>query len=145
MNKYQEFYEETALGKLGKTAQCWFLYTELVHRFMRFTRTNDMKLFIHSLDEMCSLIFAIFRPNYSKWVVKYVLTLIDARPCFRERLANGVLSIRRTTKHFSRTEVDLTIEQTINPDAASRLTGISAFGHKDGEKKEVDAYKINTK
>ena len=44
-------------------------------------------------------------------------------------LAGGALSIRRTNKDFSRVAVDLTLEQTINADVTSRLTGIAAFGH----------------
>ncbi len=42
-------------------------------------------------------------------------------------LEGGALTIRRTAKPFSRTPVDLTLEQTINADAASRHTGIAAF------------------
>lgn len=35
--------------------------------------------------------------------------------------------MRRTERSFSRTVVDVTLEQTINADAASRQTGIAAF------------------
>ena len=35
--------------------------------------------------------------------------------------------MRRTEHDFSRIAVDLTLEQTINADAASRLTGINSF------------------
>lgn len=37
------------------------------------------------------------------------------------------LSIRRTAKNFSRSPIDLTLEQTINANAANRLTGITSF------------------
>ena len=39
----------------------------------------------------------------------------------------GGLPVRRTSKAFSRSTVDLTLEQRVNDDAASRMTGISAF------------------
>ena len=39
----------------------------------------------------------------------------------------GALSVRRSRPAFSRSSVDITLEQTINRDAASRQTGITAF------------------
>ena len=42
-------------------------------------------------------------------------------------LARGGFYIRRASKHFSRCPVDLTLEQTVNRDAASRHTGTAAF------------------
>ena len=45
----------------------------------------------------------------------------------RANFEGGALSVRRTPKSFSRCAADLTLEQTINKDAASRHTGISAF------------------
>jgi hypothetical protein len=38
---------------------------------------------------------------------------------------SGAISIRRTKKSFSRSPVDITLEQTINADAANSSTGIS--------------------
>lgn len=48
-------------------------------------------------------------------------------PGLSEQFERGALSIRRTPKNFCRSPIDLTLEQTINADAANRLTGISAF------------------
>ena len=65
-------------------------------------------------------------------MVHYHLNLInmeEKHPEAREMLVNGALSIRRTEKSFSRTAVDMTLEQTVNKDAASRLTGIAHFSH----------------
>lgn len=42
-----------------------------------------------------------------------------------ERLKKDSYSVKRTQKSFSRQPVDLTLEQTINADAANKLTGIS--------------------
>ena len=49
-------------------------------------------------------------------------------PGVKQMLEDGVLYIRRTSKSFSRAAVDITLEQTGNADAASRKTGIAAFG-----------------
>lgn len=38
-------------------------------------------------------------------------------------LTAGLFSIRRTSNQFSQVPIDLTLEQTVNADAASRMTG----------------------
>ena len=60
----------------------------------------------------------------------YLLNLINmehSHPGIRPIFEGVALSIRRTSKSFSRSAVDLTLEQTVNRDAASRQTGIAAF------------------
>ena len=115
------------------TAKYWMQYIQLVNLYLVFNRacrTNDYDLFVHGLGEMCPHLFAGNRLNYARWIVLHYFNLlnIDANnPEAREMLVNGVLSIRRTEKSFSRTAVDMTLEQTVNKDTASRLTGISAF------------------
>ena len=39
----------------------------------------------------------------------------------------GSFSIKRTTKPYSRSDIDLTLEQTVNRDAASTSRGIGSF------------------
>ena len=102
----------------------------IFHRFHRACRTNDLDLFISALREIIPIFFAANRPNYSRWMVRYYLNLVNVdntHPGVRDLLENGAMSIRRTDKSFSRSSVDLTLEQTINADAASRKTGIVAF------------------
>ena len=79
---------------------------------------------------MIPIFFAANRPNYARWMVVYHLNLLNmhiTHPGVIDTLFKGALSIRRTDKHFSRCPVDLTLEQTVNRDAASRQTGIAAF------------------
>ena len=52
-------------------------------------------------------------------------------PGVKQILKNGALSVRRTVKAFARTAVDITLEQTVNADAASRSTGIAVFSQSD--------------
>lgn len=133
MLMYAEYCDATLDGEHGSTARFWMIYIKLVHIFLRFNRacrTNDLDLFIYSLGEMCAIFFACNRPNYSRWMVRYHFNLMnvdETHPGVCDTLKNGALSIRRTDKAFSRTPVDMTLEQTVNADAASRLTGISAF------------------
>lgn len=48
-------------------------------------------------------------------------------PGLLDDFETGALSIRRTSKNFCRTPIDLTLEQTINANAANKLSGITAF------------------
>ena len=60
----------------------------------------------------------------------YYLNLLNidfTHPGLRSMLVTGGLSVRRSSKTFARTPVDLTLEQTVNADAASCMTGIAAF------------------
>ena len=63
--------------------------------------------------------------NYSRWLSKFQLDLLnidDTHPGLRYILEDGVFSVRRTPHQLSRCPVDLTLEQTVNADAASRQT-----------------------
>lgn len=130
---YEDFCNATRSGPHGATAQFWMLYIELIHTFNEFeraVRTNDIQLFIQSLTPMIHLFFATNHINYSRWISKYQLDLLNmykTHPGLRDILEEGVFTIRRTSHSFSRCPVDLTLEQTVNADAASRLTGIGSF------------------
>ena len=52
-------------------------------------------------------------------------------------LENGSLSVKHTKNTFARTHVDQALEQTVNADAASRLTVISAFSHSVGRESHI--------
>lgn len=51
------------------------------------------------------------------------MNLPHTHPGLKELLAEGLFSIRRTDNNFNRLPVDLTLEQIVNADAASRMTG----------------------
>lgn len=105
-------------------------FVELNQLFSRATRTNDLDLFIYCFGDMCSIFFVTNHPNYARYVMRYHLNLLNidsTHPGIRHILLSGGFSVRWSTKPFARTPIDLTLEQTINADAASRMTGISAF------------------
>ena len=137
---YSSYSQKTVNGDHGCTAQFWMIYIQLVEIFLHFNRacrTNDVDLFIHALGEMCPMFFSCHRPNYARWMVRYLHNLINmdnTHPGVRETLQNGALSIRRTAHPFARNAVDITLEQTINADAASCSTGITAFSQSDSAK-----------
>jgi hypothetical protein len=99
---------------------------------------NDADLFIYALGEMCPIFFAGNRHNYARWMVRYYLNLVNmenTHPGIRRILQNGALSVTRSSHSFSRTPVDITLEQTVNADAASRLTCIAAFGRSESARR----------
>jgi hypothetical protein len=89
-----------------------------------------LDLYVYLLPKLASLFFAFNHPNYARWLVRYhsnLLSIDETHPGLAEELANGLLSVRRTTKSFSRMLIDYTLETTQNADAANSLTGITAF------------------
>ena len=134
---YSNYTEKTIIGEHGSTAKFWLIYIQLVNLFLKFNhacRTNDVDLFIYALALICPMFFACHRPNYARWMVKYLHSLINmenTHPGIRKIFENGALTIRRSSRSFSRNAVDITLEQTVNADAASRSTGISAFSQSD--------------
>ncbi len=109
------------------------MYIDLVHIFLLFDRacrTNDVTLYSYALGLMCPLFFATHKPNYARWMSLYHLNLLNmekTHPGIGTSFEGGALSVRRTKHSFSRSAVDITLEQTLNRDAASRHGGIASF------------------
>lgn len=81
-----------------------------------------------ALTELTDLFFAMNRQNYARWMAKYRLDLMNieiTHPGLRNIVNAGAFSVRRTNNEFARLPVDLTFEQTVNADAASRMTGFT--------------------
>lgn len=132
LKEYSEYFNDTLVGKHGKTPQfiaIYIHYIELYQLFERAMRTSDVDLFIYALHSMAPIFFVMNHHNYARWITRFCENLLNANrthPEVYQQLKNGALSVRRTAKHFSRNPVDLTIEQTINANAANKQTGIIA-------------------
>ncbi|XP_014678737.1 PREDICTED: uncharacterized protein LOC106818551, partial [Priapulus caudatus] len=131
MEQYEQFFSNAMQGSMGPTAQYWCGYIYFINRvhrdLMRAVRTNDVESYITILPTVIDVFFGLNRPNYARWGVLFLTTLQAADPKIRAVLEKGAFSIRRTSKSFSRTAVDLTLEQTVNRDAASPMKGIVGF------------------
>ena len=129
---YKEYSDQTISGAHGPTALFWKGYIDFIHAFHileRAIRTNDVDLFTHALTPIIHLFFMMNHMNYARWLTKFQLDLVNmdsTHPGLRPILENGAFTIKRTGKPFSRCPIDLTLEQTINADAASRRTGLSS-------------------
>ncbi len=98
--------------------------------FDRACRTNDVTLYSYALGLMCPLFFATHKPNYARWMSLYHLNLLNmekTHPEIRTSFEGGAPSVHRTRHSFSRSAVDITLEQTVNRDAAFRHSGIASF------------------
>lgn len=133
LKHYSSFIEETVAGSNGRTAQFISIYIQFIEYYLNFERsirTSDVNLYIYSLYKIGSLFFTFNHFNYARWISKYLdqlVNLSETNPDILAQLGNGALSVRRTAKNFCRSAVDLTLEQTVNANAANKLTGISSF------------------
>ena len=130
---YKKFSRDTLNGEHGMTPKYWMEYIQMMHlyhEFERSIRTGDFELYKYCLPKLADYFFAFNHPNYARWLVKYhdsLLKLEKSHPNVYQEFKQGCFAIKRTTKPFSRIPIDLTLEQTINADAASQRTGILAI------------------
>lgn len=133
LQQYEEYTKETLNGKHGLTAQYVSMYVWFIEMYQLYEfsiRTSDLDLYIYAAYRMCALFFTFNHQNYARWLTKNLDSLMNIKnthPGLLTEFQNGALSIRRTEQNFCRSAVDLTLEQTINANAANKLTGITAF------------------
>ena len=131
LNGYERFFHDMIDGEHGSTAAYWATYVYLVNRvyreLQRAVRTNDVDGYIRVLPRVVEECFALNRPNYARWGSLFLSKLRHMDASAREILDAGAFSIRRTNTSFARCAIDLTLEHTVNRDAASPMRGISAF------------------
>lgn len=133
LEHYDSYTRDTINGHHGCTAKFYLMYIRFMDFYLLFERairTCDTELYIYAAYKMCALFFIFNHQNYARWMTKYLDTFTnieETHPGLLEDLEGGALSIRRTTKNFCRSPIDLTLEQTINANAGNKLTGITAF------------------
>ncbi|CAH0721911.1 unnamed protein product, partial [Brenthis ino] len=133
LNDYNIYKQETLNGEHGKTAQFYLIYVRLVHYYLTLSRSiriGDYELFRFILPKITNLFFVCNQQNYARWGVNYhtnLLNVATTHPDIFEEFKKGCFGIKRTNKPFSSQPIDLVLEQTINADAARRLTGITQF------------------
>ena len=113
----------------GKTAQFWMKYVEMIHLYHDFSRSVSSGD-VSSIPKITNYFFALNQPNYARWLVKFQNNLLvapDKPPEVYQEFKKGMFGIKRSSKSFSRSPIDLALEQTINADAANQRTGISSF------------------
>lgn len=133
LEKYDAYYTQTRQGLHGKTAKFATMYIHLVDLYLlleRGLRTSDLELYVHTLEEMNAVFFALNHQNYARYLCKYGNILQNVKtthPDIELQLRAGILSTRRTGQNFARSPNDLVLEQTINAHAGNKYTGISSM------------------
>lgn len=126
--EYEKYKEETLEGVHGKTPQYYMLYVKFVDFFLMLNfsiRTGDFEMFRYVLPKITNLFFIFNQQNYSRYLVKYhdnLLNVEHTHPDVFVELKKGI-GIKRTDNGCAALPQDLTLEQTINADAANKLTG----------------------
>lgn len=130
LEHYASYEQKTLNGEHGCTAKYVLSYVhliELYHLFERAIQTSDLDLYIYAAYKMCPIFFIFNHQNYARYLTRNLDDSMNCNTELREEFSNGALSVRRTNKNFCRSPIDLTLEQTVNANAANKLTGISAF------------------
>lgn len=133
INNYRIYKQRSLNGEYGKTQQFYVIYINLINHYLQLSRSirvGDFELFKLVLPKMTNLFFICNQQNYARWTVKYtdnLMKVAETHPDLFEGFQRGYFGIKRTTKQFSRQPIDLVLEQTINADAARRLTGVIHF------------------
>ena len=133
LQSYEDYRNDTLEGKHGKTAKFWAGYIEMVnlyHTFSRSIREGDFHLFIHCLPKITDYFFSFNHINYARWLVRFhdnLLEINETLPELSAEFQEGAFALKRTKKPFSGIPIDLTLEQTINADAASQRTGVTSM------------------
>ena len=133
MDMYESFSIGTRSGKHGKVAQCWMLNIEMIHLYhelIRSIRTGDLELYIYCLPKIVAVFFAFNHQNYARWLTIYhdnLLKIQETHPQVYKEFKSGCFALKCTSKSFSRIPIDLTLEQTVNADAACQQRGISSL------------------
>lgn len=128
-DKYEKYRSETFQSLYGKTVQIYLMYTRLVENYMTLeysVRTGNFNLLIWILPKI-NIFFSFNHQNYARYLTIYFDKLKNVEESHPELLNDcGVtfMGIRRTCKSFSRIPLDLTVEQTVNADAASTDSGV---------------------
>ena len=133
MTKYDSYLEETLNGKMGKTAQFWMTYAEIVGLIQLMQcaiKINDIALYSFALFEVTSIFFTTNHHDYARWMYLYSLDIANletSQSDLQNILTEGGFSVNRTRKSFASVPVDMALEQTINANAKNSLKGIMAF------------------
>lgn len=151
LDKYSSYTRGTLDGVHGYTAKIALMYVRFIEKYQLFEyaiRTSDVDLYINAANDMCPLFFTFNHQNYARWLTRHLDDLINmemTHPGLSEEFSNGSLSVRRTKNQFCRSAVDLTLEQTINANAANKLKGISAFTNSvDARQKWSETHSVRT-
>ena len=120
---YDKFKSKVRNGEIGKTAQFWLIYLDLMknqHMAHTAVQENNFDMRLYAWEKFLPFYFALNKHNYSRYGCYYLERMknIDTvYPGLKELLRFKGLSVQAQDRHPVRTSVDQRGEQTINRDA----------------------------
>lgn len=120
---YELFRHSVRDGKIGKTAQYWLIYMDIMriqHQIHLAVQTNDFGMRLDAWERMLPFYFTFDKTNYARYGTWYVETLknLEIRyPGLKQLLQSEGLSVQAQSSYSLRTSIDQRGEQTINRDA----------------------------
>ena len=75
LQKYESYRQEVRDGKIGKTAQFWMIYLDIMriqHKIHTAVQTNNFEMRMQAWDEMLPFYFAFNKTNYARYGSWYV-------------------------------------------------------------------------
>ncbi|KAL7288309.1 hypothetical protein TKK_0017643 [Trichogramma kaykai] len=124
LENYEAYTADTFSKKHGKTPEIFLLYTKLVDYYIMMElsiRQADLEIYKFTLSKISNIFFIMNHQNYAKYLTIYLDKLENiesSHPGLLNDYKDCTFGIRRTTKPLSRIPIDLTLEQTVNKDAA---------------------------
>ena len=102
----------------GSNMSRWWSFT---------TCSQDLDLFVYCLPNLTNYFFTLNRINYARWIPDNLLNVSNTHQAIFKDFENGLFAIKWMNKPFPRSPIDLTLEQTINADAACQRRSIIAL------------------
>ena len=130
--EFESFKDKTREGKLGKTAQFWMIYLDMmrIQHFVHISiQENNFHLRLYSWKSFIPFYFAMDKQNYARYGSFYVETMTNINnlyPGLKSLLEKKGISVLGQNNHNVRTAIDQRGELTINRDAKT-TGGIKKF------------------
>ena len=131
---YESHREQSRNDSLGKTAQFWILYLEMMrkqHLIHTAVQENDFDARLAVWDYFIPMYFAFNKTNYARYgsfcfYVETLKSIKEKYPGLKEILKKAILSVQGQDKYPLRIAIDQRDEQSINRDAKTS-GGIKTF------------------
>ena len=126
LNAYLTYREECKRGFLGKTAQLWLSYMDLVRLLLALiyaVKNNDFTLYAYCIHAMNPLFFSFNGQNYARYLSYFSMMLCNietSHPGATDLLKQGAISVARSFIPGNRADVDKKMEETFMRHAKSR-------------------------
>ena len=145
LTQYEKFKTKIRNGELGKSAQFWLIYLDLMkvqHLAHSATQENDFNMRVLAWEKMLPFCFYFNKMNYARYGTYYLQHLTHIKtlnPGMKELLMAKGMSVQAQTVHPVRTATDRRGEQTINKDA--KTTGNIYFSRNNFKRQYLDLLK----